>query len=136
MEKHWKLSEEAFEEKFSNCTLRPLWFTHEAHLRLAWIYIQKYGKEVAFEKYRTQLQAFANKYNAEGKYNATVTFASIEIMSHFMEHSDAYDFQDFINEFPQLKTDFKKVLQTHYSGDIFTSKEAKQQVIQPDLVPF
>lgn len=136
MEKHWKLSEEEFEEKFSSCTFRPLWFTHEAHLRLAWIYISKYGKEIAFEKYSNQLQAFANKYNADGKYNATVTFASIQIMNHFMNKSESYDFQDFINEFPQLKVNFKQVLQTHYSGDIFTSREAKQQILQPDLVPF
>lgn len=136
MEKHWKLSEEEFEEKFSSCTFRPLWFTHEAHLRLAWIYISKYGKDIAFEKYSNQLQAFANKYNADGKYNATVTFASIQIMNHFMNESESYDFQDFINEFPQLKVNFKQVLQTHYSGDIFTSKEAKENILQPDLVPF
>ena len=136
MEKHWKLSEEEFEEKFSTCSFRPLWFTHEAHLRLAWMYITKYGKEIAFEKYSNQLQVFANKYNADGKYNATVTFASIEIMNDFMNESDAYDFQDFMNEYPQLKTDFKGVLQQHYSGDIFTSKEAKEKIIQPDLIPF
>ena len=136
MEKHWKLSNDEFEEQFSTCNFRPLWFTHEAHLRLAWIYIIKYGKKLAFEKYRRQLQDFADKYNAEGKYNATVTFASIEIISNYIQNSDAYDFQDFIKEFPQLKTNFKGVLQTHYSGDIFTTKEAKQQILQPDLIPF
>ena len=136
MERHWKLSDEEFEEKFATCNFRPLWFTHEAHLRLAWIYITKYGSELAFEKYSTQLQEFAKKYNADGKYNATVTFASIQIMNHFINQSDAYDFQDFINEFPQLKTNFKQVIQTHYSGDVFTSKEAKQNILQPDLVPF
>ena len=136
MERHWKLSDEEFEEKFTTCNFRPLWFTHEAHLRLAWIYITKYGSEIAFEKYSSQLQEFAKKYNADGKYNATVTFASIQIMNHFINQSDAYDFQDFINEFPQLKTNFKQVMQTHYSGDVFTSKEAKQNILQPDLVPF
>lgn len=136
MERHWKLSDTEFEEQFSNCTLRPLWFTHEAHLRLAWIYITNYGSEIAFKKYSSQLQNFANKHKADGKYNATVTFASIQIMKHFMAKSDAYDFQDFINEFSQLKTNFKQVLQKHYSGDIFTSKEAKKQILQPDLVSF
>ena len=136
MEKHWKLSEEEFEEKFSTCSFRPLWFTHEAHLRLAWMYVNKYGKEIAFEKYSEQLQAFANKYNAKGKYNATVTYASIQIMSRFIEKSEAYDFQDFINEFPELKSKFKGLLTTHYSSDIFTSKEAKKHILQPDLVPF
>jgi len=136
MERHRKLSNEEFEEQFANCKLRPLWFTHEAHLRLAWIYITKYGSEIAFEKYSNQLQKFAKKYNAVGKYNATVTYASIQIMTHFIEKSNAYGFQDFINEFPQLKSKFKELLTTHYSGDVFTSIEAKQHILQPDLVPF
>jgi len=136
MERHWKLSNEEFEAQFTACNLRPLWFTHEAHLRLAWMYIGKYGSEVAFEKYSNQLQQFAKKYNADGKYNATVTFASIQIMARFIKESDAYDFQDFINEFPQLKSKFKELLTTHYSSDIFTSLEAKQHILQPDLVPF
>lgn len=136
MEKHWKLSDEEFEMKFEKLEFRPLWFTHEAHLRLAWIYVTKYGKKTAFEKYSSQLQEFAKKYSADGKYNATVTFASIQIMSNFIDKSDMYDFQDFINEFPQLKTNFKGVLETHYSGNIFTLIEAKQQILQPDLQPF
>ena len=136
MEKHWKLSDEEFEEQFSTCNFSPLWFTHEAHLRLAWIYITKYGSEIAFKKYSFQLKQFAKKHNANTKYNATVTFASIQIIQHYIEKSNAYDFQDFINEFPQLKTNFKHLLQTHYSGNIFTSLEAKQQILQPDLVSF
>jgi len=136
MERHWKLSNEEFEEQFINCKLRPLWFTHEAHLRLGWMYITNYGREIAFEKYSSQLQKLAEKHNAEGKYNATITYASIQILSHFIEKSDAYDFQDFIHEFSQLKSKFKELLTTHYSGDIFTSIEAKQQILQPDLVPF
>ncbi|KGL62017.1 hypothetical protein [Polaribacter sp. Hel1_85] len=136
MERHWKISDTEFEEQFSSNKFRPLWFSHEAHLRLAWIYITKYGKEIALEKYSKQLQDFANKYNAEGKYNATVTFASIQIINHFIEKSDAYDFQDFINEFSQLKSNFKEIIATYYSGDVFTSIEAKQHILLPDLKPF
>ena len=136
MERHWKISDIEFEEQFTLNKFRPLWFTHEAHLRLAWIYITKYGKEIAFEKYSKQLQDFANKYNADGKYNATVTFASIQIMDKYIQNSDAYDFQDFINEFSQLKSNFKAIISIHYSGDVFASKEAKQNILLPDLIPF
>ena len=136
MERHWKISDTEFEEQFTSNKFRPLWFTHEAHLRLAWIYVIKYGKEIAFDKYSKQLKAFADKYNADGKYNATVTFASIQIMNHYIENSDAYDFQDFINEFSQLKTNFKEIISTYYSDDVFTSKDAKQHILQPDLKPF
>ena len=136
MERHWKVSDSEFEEQFTLNKFRPLWFTHEAHLRLAWIYVTKYGKEIAFEKYSKQLQNFADKYNAEGKYNATVTFASIQIINHYIKNADAYDFQDVINEFSLLKTNFKEIISAYYSDDIFTSKEAKQHILQPDLKSF
>ncbi|MEO9572346.1 MAG: hypothetical protein ABJH82_00200 [Polaribacter sp.] len=136
MERHWKISDEEFEEQFTSNKFRPLWFTHEAHLRLAWIYVTKYGKQIAFEKYSKQLQDFANKYNVDGKYNTTVTFASIQIMNAYIQKSDAYDFQDFINEFSELKTNFKEIISNYYSTDVFTSIEAKQNILQPDLKSF
>ncbi|WP_435416468.1 hypothetical protein [Polaribacter aestuariivivens] len=136
MEKHWKLSNEEFENKFSKNTFRPLWFTHEAHLRLAWIYINKYDKEIALNMYRNQLYDFAIKYKAETKFNATITFASIQIMSYYINKSVSNNFENFIAEFPQLKNNFKEILRTHYSSDIFTSAEAKKNILQPDLVAF
>ncbi len=57
-------------------------------------------------------------------------------MQGFMKQSNSENFKDFIAEFPQLKSNFKEVISTHYSGDIFKSTEAKQQILKPDLTPF
>jgi hypothetical protein len=42
-EKHLDLSDNEFEKQFINCELSPDIFSHEAHLRLAWINIKKMG---------------------------------------------------------------------------------------------
>lgn len=136
MERHWKLTDEAFEERFSTGKFRPLWFTHEAHVRLAWIYITKYGATLAFQKYSEQLYEFAIKYNATSKYNATVTYAAIKIVAHYIQKSASNNFKDFITEFPQLRANFKELLAKHYSSDIFTSEIAKKTILEPDLIPF
>lgn len=136
MEKHWELSEEVFEQKFETCRFRPLWFTHEAHLRLAYLYISKYKKEVAFQKYQQQLYDFAIKFGAQKKFNNTVTFAAIQVINKYMNASKADNFIDFLKEFPELKTNFKEVLAVHYSSDIYTSPKAKQAILAPDLIPF
>jgi hypothetical protein len=38
MEKHLELTDLEFEANFKNCSLNPDIFSHEAHLRLAWIH--------------------------------------------------------------------------------------------------
>lgn len=38
MKTHHQLNDQQFEEQFQNCTFDPTLFTHEAHLRLAWIH--------------------------------------------------------------------------------------------------
>lgn len=136
MERHWKLTDVLFEERFSLGKFRPLWFTHEAHLRLAWIYITKYGVASAFQKYSEQLYEFAIKYNATSKYNATVTYAAIKIVAHYILKSNSDNFKDFITEFPELKANFKDLLAKHYSKNIFTLEIAKKTILEPDLIPF
>jgi hypothetical protein len=42
-ELHFSLTDIEFENQFENGTLKPELFSHEAHVRLAWIHIKKYG---------------------------------------------------------------------------------------------
>ena len=106
MEMHYTLTDSEFEEKFSSCKLIPSYFTHEAHLRLAWIHIQKHGVETADTLVNNQIKAFANSLNAPGKYHRTITSAAIYAVAHFVESSTSSTFKAFIEEFPELKTNF------------------------------
>jgi hypothetical protein len=136
MEKHFDLTDLAFEKKFKNGTLNPEIFSHEAHLRLAWIHITKYGEEAAIQNICTQLAAFVKFVGAEDKYNQTLTIASIKAVRHFIKKSSSDTFQDFISEFPRLKYNFKDLMNLHYKVDIFDSDKAKNEFLEPDLIPF
>lgn len=136
MEKHFELSDTEFTLGFENCTLNPELFTHEAHLRLAWIYIQKYGIENAIEVIRKQIQEYATSLGASEKYHETITVASIKAVSFFIKKSESKTFESFINENKQLKTNFKQLLATHYTTDIFNSESAKKDFLEPELDPF
>lgn len=135
-EKHLRLSDKDFEEQFEHCTLDPKLFTHEAHLRLAWIHITRYGEEKAIRNITSQIKAFALHLGLTDKYNHTVTIAAIKAVHHFMKRSGAASFTDFIAEFPRLKNSFIDLIHTHYGLDIFQSTKAKTEYIEPDLVPF
>lgn len=136
MEKHFELNDVIFEAQFADCTLEPALFSHEAHLRLAWIHLNKYGVDQAIANVCRQIKNYAASLGAPDKYNETVTIAAIRAVYHFMLRSKTDNFQDFIAENPRLKTSFKQLLNSHYSTDIFTSERARREYLEPELLPF
>ena len=82
-EHHFKLSDTEFEISFENGILDPAIFTHEAHLRIAWIFIKKYGHGQAVDKITRSLFEFVSRAGAAEKYSVTVTIAAMKIVDHF-----------------------------------------------------
>jgi hypothetical protein len=135
MQPHFSLTDAEFERLFEAGSLDPYLFTHEAHIRLAWIHIYNYGLDKACYNIVNQLQDYVKALGAEGKFNLTLTIASLKVIDHFMGKSDAGSFEDFIAEFPRLNTHFRELLAQHYSGDIFAG-EAGYNYQAPDLMAF
>ncbi|MEX0287999.1 MAG: hypothetical protein AB3N14_02725 [Flavobacteriaceae bacterium] len=136
MERHQELTDHDFECQFRERTLPTSIFTHEAHLRLAWIHIRKYGIAQAKENIQGQLQHYVKYHGAEAKYNHTVTIAAILIVYHFIKKTQTDTFSQFILKHPELKSNFKGLIAFHYSFDIFKSKKARITYLEPDLLPF
>ena len=136
MKTHLDLTDIQFERQFGQVTLHAKLFNHEAHLRLAWIHIRKYGLEKAIENICSQLLAFVVLHGAEEKFNKTLTIAAIKAVHHFINRSNAESFQEFILEHPRLKYNFRELMVAHYQVDIYNSAEAKREFMQPDLLPF
>lgn len=136
MESHVELSDKAFAIQFAEGTLDPKLFSHEAHLRLAWIHIRQSGVEKAIEIINKQLFDFVNALGAGDKFNQTVTTAAIRAVYHFILKSNTSSFQEFILENPRLKNQFKDLLFSHYKTDIFKSEKAKREYLEPELLPF
>ena len=136
MENHFNLTDSEFERQFEHCELDPSIFSHEAHLRLAWIHITKYGIEKALSNIQLQLQKYVRHIGAEDKYNKTLTVAATKAVYHFILKSESDSFEGFITEFPRLKTNFRELMGFHYGIDIFNSEKAKKVFMEPDLLPF
>ena len=136
MKRHYSLSDQEFEERFENATLGEVRFDHEAHLRLAWIHLVKYGLTKAEENMNLQLEYYVSTLGAEDKYNRTITTAAVKAVDHFWRRTKGSGFEEMIEEFPRLKFNFKELMSAHYSFDIFNSSEAKKDYLLPDLAPF
>lgn len=136
MNNHFELIDLEFERNFANLQLDPAIFSHEAHLRLAWIHINKYGIDDAITNICSQLKSFVQFLGVPEKYNETVTIAAIRAVYHFKLKSTTVNFQDFMLENPRLKNNFKELLSQHYKTDIFNSTTAKRKFVKPELLPF
>ncbi len=136
MEAHYQFTDDEFEKQFKFGLLHPSFFTHEAHLRLAWIHITKYGLENAIENVTGQLKKYTELHGVGAKYNETVTVAAVRAVFHFILNTKSNNFRDFIKENPRLNFDFSKLLGYHYAFNIFDSDKAREEYIEPDLLPF
>ena len=133
---HTSLADTEFEMQFETYKLKPRMFSHEAHLRLAYIHIQKYGADQAEINMCSQIKGYAESLGVTDKFNKTVTIASVKAMNHFMNDSTSDNFYDFIKEFPRLLTDFRGIIGQHYGFNVFGDLKAKQEFVEPDLMPF
>lgn len=136
MQSHFDLNDQLFEAQFKAGAIDPAVFSHEAHLRLAWIHVKKYGLENAVANICPQLKSFVKIVGAVDKYNETLTVAAIRAVHHFMLKSAAPDFSNFIAEFPRLKYNFRQLMVYHYRTDIYNDAVAKTQYLEPELLPF
>lgn len=136
MEAHFDLNDALFEAQFRTGVLDSAVFSHEAHLRLAWIHVKNYGVETAIENICLQLKAYVASLGASDKYNKTLTVAAIRAVNHFMLKAEAADFSTFIHQHNRLKYNFKELMASHYKMDIYNNSIAKQQYMVPDLLPF
>ncbi len=133
---HTQLRDDDYERQFKRCLFKPVLFTHEAHIRLAYIHITKYGASQAEKNLIKQIKAYAEYYGAFEKFNIKVTVAAVKTLNYFIQKSYSTNFQDLMREFPQILSNFKGILRQHYSYNVFGDIEAKMTYKAPDLLPF
>lgn len=125
-----------FVHLFETGNLSPSLFTHEAHIRLAYIYLKQFGEGLAIDKCCVGIRAFDQLHGDGTKFHKTLTVASVKAVHHFMQKSQTGTFDGLIKEFPRLKTSFKQLLDQHYAFDLLKSVKAKSEYVAPDLIPF
>lgn len=128
-----------FRQEFESCKTPTSDFNHQAHIRLAYIYLSEHDDATSYEKMKSSLQNFLAHHNVDpSKYHETVTQAWILAVRHFMEKSDQSDnatesATDFIDKNPRLLEE--DIMLTHYTKEKLFSDEARLAYIEPDLDP-
>ena len=114
---HLDLTDAEFITRFEDCSLPSDLFTHEAHLRLAYLDIKQVGLEEATDLICKQITNYVIKLGALDKFNRTLTIAATRAVYHFIQ--DRYIIPDFVvnvTGFETLKMDSIAAFKTRSSS--------------------
>ena len=129
-------TDDAFLDAFENCSLPESEFDHRGHLRLAWLYLERYSLDEAIQRTSDGIRNYAASLGAHGKFHRTLTEAIVRIMHGRKQVSSIHDLDGFLAGNPDLIENMKEVVNSHYSEARLFSDEARAVYLPPDLREF
>ena len=110
-------------------------FDHEAHVYVAWSYLQETDLLNAIARYRSALQRLVRKLGAEGKYHETITWCYLMAIAERLESAPGSDWPAFRQANPDLFERGVGWLRGYYSEERLWSARARRTFVLPDRAP-
>lgn len=128
------LGEDEFAEAIEQCRYTNAEFRHADHIRLAWIYVRRYGARMAEERIIETIRRFAASQGHESKYHETQTRAWLRLVASAAHLTPAITaFDEFIARHGWLLD--RDALSAFYSSPRLSSDAARHEWIDPDRRP-
>jgi hypothetical protein len=109
-------------------------FRHADHIRLAWIYVRRYGARHAEERIAGTIRQFAISHGHERKYHETLTRAWLRLVAAALRLTPrATTFDGFLDKHGWLLD--RSALSAFYSGMRLSSDAARRRWADPDRMP-
>ena len=126
--------DDEFANAFETCRLSSECFHHRDHIRLAWIYLQRYGESQARPRIAAAIRNFAAHHGKSDKYHETLTVAWLRLVANAMTRAPlAATFEHFTASAPELLD--QHTVQRYYSAAAISSDAARTTYVEPDLQP-
>jgi len=122
--------DDEFLAAFESCTIANDAFHHADHVRLAWVYLQRFPVLPAIERFTTSLKRFAAHHGAPGLYHETITWAYLLLIHERMNGESSFD--EFRDANPDLFRWKPSILHSYYQPETLQSDRAKQVFLLPD----
>jgi hypothetical protein len=130
------MTDDEFLESFESCRTPKAEWTHEAHVRMAWLYLRRRPLSEVVPFVRAAIQRYNDSLgNTEG-YHETITLAYLALIDARVDRGSGEEtFASFSQAHPALLDRKRSVLLEHYSREVLFSKEATRGFVEPDLAP-
>jgi hypothetical protein len=144
------MTDDEFLSRFESGTLERFQWTHEAHIRMAWLYLSRFPFSVALQRVRNGIWRLNSVFNQmkppeprrswlpcltrskpKSGYHETVTVAYVRLIAS--RRLEEEDFPAFRERNPDLFDSKNPVLHRMYSRERLESQEARRAFVEPDL---
>jgi hypothetical protein len=129
-----EFSDDEFVKSFEENAQPNEMFNHIAHIRLAWIYIQRHPLPHALGRLWEGLRQFAAKNGQEDRFNETLTIFFTLLVYQRSKNSNSSNWREFSDANSDL-LDFKKVVAKFYFSESLRTETAKKSFVFPDFNP-
>ena len=120
-------------QAFERCTLPKDSFHHADHVRMAFLYLQKYAPLEALRRFSSALARFAAAHGKPNLYHETITWAFLLLIRERIARSNS---QQTWAEFSAANADLLRwddnILKKYYRPETLTSALAKSVFLFPD----
>jgi hypothetical protein len=128
--------DDAFVQQFESCSFPFDQWHHRAHVKLAYLYLSRFGFDAASRKLRDGIRAYNAAHNVPDEptrgYHETLTLFWLKIIqTTLQEYGPRATADEFFDFHPQLSE--KKIHRLFYSSELFMSSLAKKEFVEPDL---
>jgi hypothetical protein len=126
--------EDGFVAAVEECRYAIAEFRHADHIRLAWIYVRRYGAGKAEKRIAETIRRFAISHGHEAKYHETLTRAWLRLVAtaeHLTPTVTAFD--DLLASHGWLLD--RSALSAFYSDMRLSSEAARHRWADPDRRP-
>ena len=128
------MTDTEFLKAFEDCSLPETQWTHEAHVRMAWLYLQQKPLGEAIPAVREGIKRYNASLKKSLAYHETITQAFLHVINNRMQHGELCDsFVDFCNENPDLLDRTMTALLRHYRKETLFSQAAREAFVKPDI---
>jgi len=105
-------------------------FDHEAHVYMAWLYVQAFDLADAVARFDCALRRLTERLGVPGKYHATITWLFLVLINERATREETWE--EFRTRNMALIRDSKTTLQRYYSDALLFSDAARQHFVLPD----
>ncbi len=127
------MNESEWVEAFAECTLPAESFHHADHIKMAFLYVQKFPPLEALGRFSSDLARFAAANGKPDRYNETITWAFLLLIRERLARAKSpQTWPEFAAGNADLLRWEDHILNKYYRPETLTSELAKKVFLFPD----
>ena len=129
------VTDDEFLADFLACRLRAADFNHRAHVRIAWLMLERQPLDDAIESICIGIQRFAVHLGATTKFHRTMSEALARLIANKAAATGPTTWSGFAHAHPELLSNVRDLLAQYYSPELLGSDAARARFVAPDRAP-